>query len=72
MHEIGSAAESDRRRDLESEVCRLYQTQANLQKEIEHHTKIAELFQSKAATCLQGLNDIVPGLEELRKELSYK
>jgi Tfp pilus assembly protein PilN len=63
-------AESKQRRVLEQEIHQLYGTQQRLEEEVQRYAVAAEFFKNNISKYFQGLNNVVPMLEELRSGLS--
>jgi hypothetical protein len=63
-------AESEHRRALEQEVNQLYGTQQTLQEQVQHYAVTADFFKSNVSKYFQGLDKVLPMLEELRSGLS--
>lgn len=72
LHECreNAVAESEHRQALEQEVHQLYGTQQRLQEQVQHYAVTADFFKSNVSKYFQGLDKVLPMLEELRSGLS--
>jgi uncharacterized coiled-coil DUF342 family protein len=65
-----AVAESKHRQALEQEIHQLYETQRRLHEQVQHYVVTADFFKSNVSKCFQGLDKVLPMLEELRSGLS--